>query len=104
MEYQEQLNARAAQNREAAESRELEHQVAENTRRVELRRQLRRKATRTLISRVLLCLALVTTLWLAMGFDLIHPILGVTLEALALAWATAWTGAWLQYIGKGFFK
>lgn len=104
MDYQEQLNARAAQNREAAAAQDLERQVAENTLRVEHRRQLRRKATRTLISRVLIALVLVAALWLAMGFDLIHPTLGITLEALALAWATAWAGAWLQYTGKGFFE
>lgn len=67
-------------------------------------RTRRRKATRAFLLRVAAAAGLVAALRTAMGFDLIAPALAVPLEACALAWATGWAGAWLQYIGKGPLK
>lgn len=83
---------------EAAAAAEQEKKWAE------YQRNRRRRATRLFLSRVAASVGLAAGCWIAMGFDLIAPTLAVPLEALALAWATGWTGAWLQYIGKGPLK
>lgn len=83
---------------EAAAAAEQEKRWAE------YQRNCRRRATRVFRSRVAAAVGLAAGCWVALGFDLIAPALALPLEACALAWATGWTGAWLQYMGKGPLK
>lgn len=87
----------------AAEAAAAEAECKEKAWR-EYQQNRRRKASRLFISRVMLAVVIAAGLWVAMAFDLIDPVLAIPLEALALCWVTAWTGAWLQYVGKGPLK
>jgi uncharacterized membrane protein len=64
------------------------------------------KVLGALLIRVLTALAAVAGLWIAMAFDLAKPVLVIPVICVVLMWASAWFGAWLQYItGKeGLFK
>lgn len=94
--YQEALNARAEQNREAEERRAKMAGEAERMQQAVHLSTMRRLARRRLIMNVLLALAVVIGLRAALAFNLIALQLAFPIMLLALVWACVWVGAYLQ--------
>lgn len=88
-ETQENLNARAAQNRANAEQ-------AAHTESATRRAKVCREVTLKLVIRLAVAVVLsVLVLWLE-HLGLVAPTLAVICIAAAVVWASVWFGAWLQ--------
>lgn len=98
--YQEALNARAAQNRETEAQRLRMAEEAERLHQVTAHAQDRRRALKALVVRLVTALVLAAALYAAMCSDLMAPVLVVPLEVVLLCWACTWFGAWLQFTGR----
>lgn len=91
----------AARADEAARQASEDLERANNayiTRQEAKRQKARNKATRSLVVKAALVLAICICLMLAMRFDLMSTLFGVPCMAAALAWLTFWLGAWVQFM------
>lgn len=104
-ETQEKLNARAAQNHEdaerraaqAAQDREKAEQAAVTESAARLVKH-RRRATTRLGIRLAVAAGAVALVLLLEWLELVAPVLAISCIVGVVVWASAWVGAWLQYL------
>ena len=95
------IEMKADQKKKEARSKAEAEKAAQAHREEEHRRAAlakRKRATRSIVFRVLTFIALTVALWLAGKFELMHANLIMSVYAAAFAWLCLWIGGWAQFM------